>query len=83
MVQDKIQMCQHIPAAVTQPCLLLLGPFLKGLSRAQCCKHTEQPLQQPSGDCAAETPRAAQRELLLFRTAPGIEAAPQSGAELV
>lgn len=78
-MQDKIQMCQHIPAAVTQPCLAA-GDFLQRVYQGLSAAGT---LQDPLGIVLLKHPRAGQRELLLLRTAPGIEAAPQSGAELV
>lgn len=77
-MKDKIEMYQHIPAAVTQSCHAAAVAFLKGfikcsMPRLQCAQHSRRKSNQQH--CAADRPqRAAQSELLLFRTAPGIEA---------
>lgn len=82
MVQDKIQMCQHVPAAVTQPCHAAAGPFFKGFVKGSVLQ-MHQAATAGAIRRLLKHPGVVQRELILFRTAPGIEAAPQSGAELV
>lgn len=78
VMKDKIKMYQHIPVAVTQFCHAAAVAFFKGFIKCsilqmQCTEHNHCKSNQKHS--TVERPQSTvQSELLLFRTAPGIEA---------
>lgn len=77
VTKDKIKLYQHIPAAVAQFCHAAPVASFKGFIKCsilqmQCPEHSHCKSNQKHS--AAERPQSTvQSELLLFRTAPGME----------